>query len=161
MALLTQMLNNQSYLNQAMTKVLAVLRMTEFSDFLTNSGLEPITVIKKGFPNISTAEVSEYQAWVNTSSSLNCEVWDEDGIDTLIVVDIYLPDDKLKYIWKYADAVNQWFHQFNFKSLGLLDVNTRIYAKASGDTANHFTLSLHLNADVLVDSDKPHIEDGE
>ena len=162
MALLQKIVNGKSYLNQAMTKILSIFRSQEFASFLTASGLNALTAVHKGYPNVNSSSVTEYEAWVNTSSTMNCEVWDAaDGVDVLIIVDIYLPDSDLKYIWKYADATLQWLWQFNMKSLALVDMNTRIYAKAAGDTANHFTLSVHLLADMFIDSDIPTIEDGE
>ena len=145
-----------------MTKLLSIFRSNEFKNFLTNSGLSPLADVHKGYPNVDSSSITEYEAWVNTSNTMNCEVWDAaDGVDVLAIVDVYLPDSDLKFIWKYADAFLQWLWQFNLKSLALVDMNTRIYAKAAGDTANHFTLSVHLLADLFIDSDIPMIEDGE
>lgn len=162
MEFLTQMVENKSYLNQAMTKILSIFRSQEFATFLTNSGLEPVSAVHKGYPNVDSASITKYEAWVNTSSKQDCEVWDVvDGVDTLVVIDVYLPDSDLKYIWKYADATLQWLWQFNMKALCLVDMTTRIYAKASGDTANHFTLSVHLLSDDFIDMDIPTLIDGE
>lgn len=162
MEFLTKMVEGKSYLNQALAKILLVFRSQEFADFLSSSGLKPLEAVHKGYPNVNSSSITKYEAWVNTSNAMNCEVWDAaDGVDVLTVIDVYLPDSDLKYIWKYADATLQWLWQFNLKSLALLDITTRIYAKAAGDTANHFTLAVHLLADNFIDMDIPTLVDGE
>ena len=161
MGFITKIIDGKSYLNQAMTKMLAILRSKEFKGFLTASDLQPVETVTKGYPNVDSSAVTKYEAWVNTSNKTNCELWDaSEGVAVIVVVDIYLPDTDLKYIWKYADATLQWLWQFNLKSLALLDITTRIYAKAAGDTANHFTLEVNLLADDFTDSDVPTLEDG-
>ena len=157
---LTEMISEQSYLNNVLNKLCAIFRSKEFNDFMTASGLTPLENVIKGYPNVDSKSVTVYEAYINTSSAQNCLIWDiEDGVDSLAIVDVYLPDNALKYIWKYADATLQWLMQFNVNSLTILDVNTRIYAKACGDSANHFTLSLHVLSQRFVDSDKPTLVD--
>lgn len=158
--LLTSIIPKQSYLNQSINKVIAVLRSQEFQTFLKNSDLQVLSDVHKGYPNMDTSEIESYEAWVNTNNQMDCQVWDNDGVELLIVVDIFLPDNALKYIWKYADAVSQWFWQFNMRSLFIEEMVTRIYSKAGGDSANHFTVSLDLIADRFIDEDVPTLVEG-
>ena len=144
----------KSYLNNVLNSLYTIFGSQEFNDYLEASSLHKLDVVKKGYPNVDSQQVKDYEAYINTSSAQNCLVWDTDeGVDVLAIVDIYLPDNALKYIWKYADATLQWLWQFNLSSLTIIDMNTRIYAKACGDSANHFTLSVHTLADKFVDSD--------
>jgi len=155
-ALLEEMISEKSFLNNALDKLVSIFGSEEFQDYLTESELSTLDSVKKGYPNLDSQKITTYEAFINTSSAQNCLVWDVDeGVDVLVIVDIYLPDKALKHIWKYADATLQWLWQFKASSLALLDMTTRIYTKASGDSANHFTISIHLLADKFVDSDKP------
>lgn len=157
---LTEYIAEKSYLNNVLNKLYTIFGSQQFNDYLTASGLKPIERAVKGYPNVNSQSVTKYEAYINTSSAQDCEVWDmEDGVDVLAIVDVYLPDTDLKYIWKYADATLQWLWQFNCRSLTLIDINTRIYSKASGDSANHFTLSVHTLADKFSDSDEPSLVD--
>ena len=159
---LESIIPEKSYLNNVLDKLVSIIGSEEFNEFITASGLVALDSVKKGYPNLDSQSIKTYEGYVNTSSAQNCLVWVvESGVDVLAIVDIYLPDKALKHIWKYADATLQWLWQFNLKSLALLDITTRIYAKAAGDTANHFTLEVNLLADDFTDSDVPTLEDGD
>ena len=150
----------KSYLNNVLNTLYSIFGSEEFNSYLVASGLKRLDSVTKGYPNVDSQSVKRYEAYINTSSAQNCLVWDtDDGVDVLAVVDVYLPDTALKYIWKFADVTLQWLWQFNLSSLTLVDINTRIYAKACGDSANHFTLSIHTLADRFVDSDVPTLEE--
>lgn len=157
---LEKYLPEKSYLNNVLNKLYEIFGSEEFNEYLVASDLHSLDAVKKGYPNVDSQKVTSYEAYINTSSAQNCLVWDtDDGVDVLGIVDVYLPDTALKYIWKFADATLQWLWQFNLSSLTLVDINTRIYAKACGDSANHFTLSVHTLADRFVDSDVPTLEE--
>lgn len=157
---LESIIPEKSYLNNVLDKLVSIIGSEEFNEFITASGLVALDFVKKGYPNLDSQSIKTYEGYVNTSSAQNCLVWDvESGVDVLAIVDIYLPDKALKHIWKYADATLQWLWQFNASSLAILDMTTRIYAKACGDSANHFTLSIHLLPDKFVDSDLPTLVD--
>ena len=159
---MTQMVEEKSFLNNLLNKLKQIIDSEEFASYLTASGLTPPEVVKKGYPNLDSSSIKQYEAYINTSTAQNCLVWDiEDGVDCLAIVDIYLPDNALKYIWKYADATMQWLWQFNLKSLTIVDFNARIYSKASGDSANHFTLSIHTLGDKFIDKDTPNLVEEE
>lgn len=160
--LIEAIIPEKSYLNNVLNKLYTIIGSEDFNDFLEASGLAKLEGVKKGYPNINSQSVTKYEAFINTSSAQNCLVWDtDDGVDVLAIVDVYLPDNALKYIWKYADATLQWLWQFNLSSLTIVDMNTRIYSKASGDSANHFTLSVHTLADSFVDLDDTVTPDDE
>ena len=160
MDFLASMITDKSYLNNVLNRLYNIFGSEEFADYLSASGLTPPSAVKKGYPNFDSSEIKTYEAFVNTSTAQNCLVLDiDDGVDVLAIVDVYLPDNALKYIWKYADATLQWLMQFNICSLTIVDINTRVYSKASGDSANHFTLSIHTLADKLIDSDEPSLVD--
>ena len=157
---LDKYLPEKSYLNNVLNKLYEIFGSEEFNEYLVASDLHSLDAVKKGYPNVDSQKVTSYEAYISTSSAQNCLVWDtDDGVDVLGIVDVYLPDTALKYIWKFADATLQWLWQFNLSSLTLVDINTRIYAKACGDSANHFTLSVHTLADRFVDSDVPTLEE--
>ena len=152
--LLEAYIPEKSYLNNVLNKLYTIFGSEEFQDYLEASELRPFEAVKKGFPNVNSQSVNKYEAYIYTSSKQNCLIWDtDDGVDVLAIVDVFLPDNALKYIWKYADCVLQWLWQFNLSSLTIVDMNTRIYSKASGNSANHFTLAIHTLADKFVDSD--------
>lgn len=158
--LLDSVIAEKCYLNNVLNTLYTIFGSDDFNNYLVASGLSKLSEVKKGYPNVNSQSVTTYEAYINTSSAQNCLVYDtDDGVDILAIVDVYLPDNALKYIWKYADASLQWLMQFNLSSLTIIDINTRIYAKASGDSANHFTLSIHTLADKLVDSDEPTLNE--
>ena len=157
---LNKMIASKSYLNNVLNKLYNIFNSKEFNDYLEASGLHRMESVKKGYPNMDSQSVKTYEAFINTSSSQDCLVWDvDDGVDVLAIVDVYLPNNALKYIWKLADATLQWLMQFNVSSLTILGISKRIYTKASGDSANHITLSVHCLADKFIDSDEPTLVD--
>lgn len=161
MGVLTEYIEDHSYLRNALAKLKAILGSSEFATFISNSSLTEPSKVSVGYPNVNSKAVTEYEIYINTSNAQNCEVWDEeDGVDVLCIVDVYLPDSDLRYIWKYADATLQFLAQFKNGGLAVLDMTTRIYAKAQGDSANHFTISVHTLADVFNDATSPQGVEG-
>jgi len=147
----SELLEDKAFLDNALTIIKNKLSLEAFNEYLVNSGLEVPIVVKKGYPN--KTEFKNVEIYVNTSSyGDSLRYTTEDAvIEVAIIVDVFLPDNKVMFIWKYQDAVREWLEQF-LVGRELIEIVGRTYTKADGESANHFTLLLDVLADVLCDN---------